>query len=104
MSKLMMRILLTVVIVTMLTGCDMLGDLGIGGGKAPVEDMLPELSGYTVVEGEVLTDYIGTVSGGAALLVGHPELAAAIAYMASPDASYVTGEVMHCSGGGTGLK
>ncbi|HAC35555.1 MAG TPA: 1,6-dihydroxycyclohexa-2,4-diene-1-carboxylate dehydrogenase [Gammaproteobacteria bacterium] len=37
--------------------------------------------------------------------MGSPdELAAAIAYMASPDASYVTGEVMHCSGGGTGLK
>lgn len=32
------------------------------------------------------------------------ELAAAIAYMASADAAYVTGEVMHCSGGGAGLR
>ncbi|HIG45761.1 MAG TPA: SDR family oxidoreductase [candidate division Zixibacteria bacterium] len=32
------------------------------------------------------------------------ELAAAIAYMASDDAAYVTGEVMHCSGGGAGLR
>jgi len=36
---------------------------------------------------------------------GQPhEVAAAIAYMASPDASYVTGEVIHCSGGGIGLR
>ena len=36
---------------------------------------------------------------------GQPhEVAAAIAYMASVDASYVTGEVMHCSGGGMGLR
>ncbi|MBV1889511.1 MAG: 1,6-dihydroxycyclohexa-2,4-diene-1-carboxylate dehydrogenase [Gammaproteobacteria bacterium] len=32
------------------------------------------------------------------------ELAAAIAYMASSDAGYVTGEIMHCSGGGIGVR
>lgn len=36
---------------------------------------------------------------------GQPqEVAAAVVYMASSDASYITGEVLHCSGGGTGLK
>lgn len=78
MSKSMIRILFVITLITMLTGCDALENLGIGGGKAPAEDMLPDFSGYQTVEGEVLTDYIGTLSGGAVLLVGHPEIAAAI--------------------------
>jgi hypothetical protein len=44
----------------------------------PAAEMLPTLSGYNVVEGQLLTDYMGTLSGGAALLAGHPELAATI--------------------------
>jgi hypothetical protein len=40
--------------------------------------MLPDLPGYYVVEGEVLTDHITNLSEGAALLAAQPELAAAI--------------------------
>ena len=45
----------------------------------PAIQMMPELAGYDVVEGETLTTYLSTVGGGAALLSGHPELAAGIA-------------------------
>ncbi|MBN1811690.1 MAG: hypothetical protein JXA14_07635 [Anaerolineae bacterium] len=45
----------------------------------PAEELLPDLAGYSTVEGERLTDYIGKLSGGAALLAGQPELALAIA-------------------------
>lgn len=45
----------------------------------PAEELLPDLSGYDTVEGEALTDYIGKLSGGAALLAGQPELALAVA-------------------------
>ncbi len=38
--------------------------------------MLPDLPNHTVVEGQTLTEYFGTLSEGAALLAGHPELAA----------------------------
>ena len=54
--------------------------LGVGGSdtEPPAGGMLPSLSGYNVVEGEQLTDYLGKQAGGAALLAGQPELAAAI--------------------------
>jgi len=45
----------------------------------PAEEMLPDLQGYDTVEGEALTDHIGKLSGGAALLAGQPELALAVA-------------------------
>lgn len=45
----------------------------------PAEELLPDLQGYNAVEGELLTDYISKLSGGAALLAGQPELALAIA-------------------------
>jgi hypothetical protein len=41
--------------------------------------MLPNLDGYNTVEGQTLTAYISTVSGGAALLSGQPQLAGTIA-------------------------
>jgi hypothetical protein len=41
--------------------------------------LLPQLPSYHTVPGQQLTTYLSTVSGGAALLTGHPELAAAIA-------------------------
>jgi hypothetical protein len=44
----------------------------------PAEELLPDLQGYSTVEGERLTDYISKLSGGAALLAGQPELALAI--------------------------
>lgn len=44
----------------------------------PAEEMLPDLQGYSTVEGELLTDYISKLAGGASLLAGQPELALAI--------------------------
>jgi hypothetical protein len=49
-----------------------------GPAENPAADMLPDLPGYNTVEGDLLTDYVGKLSGGAALLAGQPELAAAI--------------------------
>jgi hypothetical protein len=49
------------------------------GPDNPAAELLPDLPGYDTVEGERLTDYIGKLSGGAALLAGQPELALAIA-------------------------
>ena len=50
-----------------------------GPEENPAAELLPDLPGYNTVEGELLTDYIGKLSGGAALLAGQPELALAIA-------------------------
>jgi hypothetical protein len=47
--------------------------------EPPAAVMLPNLPGYTTVEGQTLTGYIGKLSGGAALLSGNPELAATLA-------------------------
>jgi hypothetical protein len=46
--------------------------------EPPAAQMLPNLAGYQVVEGQQLTGYISTLSEGAVLLAGQPELAAAI--------------------------
>jgi hypothetical protein len=46
--------------------------------EPPAAEMLPDLPGYNVVEGQLLTDYISTLSGGAAMLAGQPELAVAV--------------------------
>ena len=53
--------------------------LGVGDQdeEPPVTGMLPNLSGYNTVEGQTLTDYIGELGGGAALLTENPALAAA---------------------------
>ncbi len=50
-----------------------------GPEENPAAELLPDLPGYNTVEGERLTDYIGKLGGGAALLAGRPELALAIA-------------------------
>ena len=47
--------------------------------EPPAAAMLPDLPGYTVVEGQTLTDYLSTAAGGGALLAGQPELAAVVA-------------------------
>lgn len=47
--------------------------------EPPAAAMLPNLPGYTVVEGQTLTDYLSTAAGGGALLAGQPELAAVVA-------------------------
>jgi len=46
--------------------------------QPPAALMLPSLPGYTAVEGQTLTGYVGKLSGGAALLAGNPELAATL--------------------------
>jgi hypothetical protein len=77
MVKVSVQVMCVIAIVTLLSGCDLLP--GFGGGPTgvpPAAEMLPQLSGYTVVEGETLTSYINKLSGGAALLAGQPELAA----------------------------
>lgn len=58
-----------------LSSCDLL----LGTQEPPPTDLLPDLPNYNTVEGQQLTGYISTLSGGAALLAGQPELAAAIA-------------------------
>jgi hypothetical protein len=64
-------------LVALLSGCDFIsGLLQPKPEVPPAVEMLPDLPDYTVVEGQTLTDYIGTLSEGAALLTGHPEMAA----------------------------
>jgi len=62
-----------------LGGAGVLYGNGRRGSEPPAAKMLPNLPGYHVVEGEQLTEYIRSLSGGAALLAGQPELTAAIA-------------------------
>ncbi len=73
MSKFSIQLLCAITLAVLLSGC---------GVPPPVEppavEMLPDLPGYYVIEGEVLTDYISKLSGGAALLAGQPELAAVV--------------------------
>jgi len=63
----------------------LLGGVGIflgangTGTEPPAAEMLPELPGYNMVEDQKLAEYIKTLGGGASLLLGHPELAAAVA-------------------------
>jgi hypothetical protein len=43
-------------------------------GTPPAVQLMPDLPGYQVVEGTTLQEYIATLSEGAALLAGNPEL------------------------------
>jgi hypothetical protein len=71
-------IVCVIVIVATLSGCDLLPGSGGSTAQPPALTMLPNLPGYTVIEGQTLTGYIGKLSGGAALLTGQPELAATL--------------------------
>lgn len=74
------RVILLLIAVAILMGvASVLLGVGDSDTEPPAGEMLPSLTGYNVVEGEQLTDYLGKQAGGAALLVGQPELAAAIA-------------------------
>jgi hypothetical protein len=74
------RVFLLLIGVAILMGVgSMLLGVGDPDTDPPAGDLLPSLPGYNVVEGQELTGYIGKLSGGAALLAGQPELAAAIA-------------------------
>ena len=48
-------------------------------GTPPVVQLMPDLSGYHVVEGQAIQEYILGLAEGAALITGHPELTALIA-------------------------
>lgn len=78
MSRIAVQIVCALVLVCLLSGCGLIG-LGQPAQTPPAVEMLPDLPGYTVVEGQTLTNYISTLSGGAALLAGQPELAALVA-------------------------
>ena len=73
MSKLCVQLLCVLVFAALLSGC---------GEQTPAEppaiEMMPDLPGYRVVEGEQLIGYISKMSEGAALLAAQPELAAAV--------------------------
>jgi hypothetical protein len=72
----LIRIACVLVIVTVVSGCELLPGAATPTVEPPAVTMLPNLPGYTVVEGQTLTGYIGKLSGGTALLTGQPELAA----------------------------
>ena len=46
--------------------------------EPPAAQLLPDLPAYRQVEGQTMTDYIGALSEGAALLAGQPQLAVTI--------------------------
>jgi hypothetical protein len=64
-----------IIVVAALSGCELVPGSGNSTAQPPAVTLLPNLPGYTVIEGQTLTGYIGKLSGGAALLTGQPELA-----------------------------
>ncbi|MBN1888557.1 MAG: hypothetical protein JW850_11225 [Thermoflexales bacterium] len=66
-------------IVGLLSACSLLASLGGTPANPPAAEMLPQLSGYKVVEGQTLTDYLSTLGEGATLLAAQPELTAVVA-------------------------
>jgi len=64
--------------IIVMSGCQLLPLLLPKATPSAAIEMMPDLEGYTVVEGETLLDYVSNMGGGAALLLGHPELAAAL--------------------------
>lgn len=53
-------------------------DLRRPNSDPPAAQLLPDLPAYRQVEGQTLTDYIGALGQGAALLAGQPQLAVTI--------------------------
>jgi len=72
-TKVMWFVMLSVLVLA-LSACDVLNPEVTGTPK--VTQMMPDLPGYKIVESQSIQDYIMTLSGGGALLAGHPELAA----------------------------
>jgi hypothetical protein len=73
MFKFSVQLLCVAALVALLSGCDVQPSV-----EPPAAEMLPDLPGYDVVEGQLLTEYISKLGEGAALLAGQPELAAAV--------------------------
>ena len=78
MFKHLIRLSCAIAIAAISSGCDVLPGSGGSTPQPPAVTMLPNLSGYTVVEGQTLTGYIGKLGGGTSLLSGQPELAATL--------------------------
>ncbi len=78
MFKTFIRVSGFIALVALLAACSLLP----GGGNTPAAsqavEMLPDLPAYNTVEGQLLTDYISSLSEGASLLAGQPELAATV--------------------------
>jgi len=69
--------ILLALLAALLSGCDTIsGLLQPKPNVPPAVEMLPDLPDHTVVEGQTLTEYLGSLSQGAALLAGRPDLAA----------------------------
>ena len=69
---------IALILLLLLAGCSVITG-GDDTAEPPAATMLPDLEGYNTVEGQTLTRYISTATGGAALLTGQPQLAASIA-------------------------
>jgi hypothetical protein len=75
MFKRLSGLVCTLILIALLSGCNLLPTPTPPPGEPPAAALLPDLPGYNTVEGQTLTGYIGKLSGGAALLSGNPELA-----------------------------
>jgi hypothetical protein len=73
------KLFLAIAILALFGGCNQPPAPSTPTTEPPAAALLPTLSGYTEVEGQTLTSFIGKLSEGAALLAGNPELAATIA-------------------------
>ena len=71
------NVLFVTLLLFITAGCSVLGGDDVAT-TPPAVAMMPELPGYNTIEGQTITGYLSTVSGGATLLAGQPELAAAI--------------------------
>ena len=77
MSKNLSTWILLILLAVLLSGCEFIsGLLQPKPGVPPAVEMLPDLPDHTIVEGQTLTEYLGSLSQGAALLAGRPDLAA----------------------------
>jgi len=79
MTRILFRCLCALTLIALLSGCDLLAPSPKPSAEPPAATMLPNLPGYTTVEGQTLTGYINKLSGGAALLSGNPELTVMLA-------------------------
>lgn len=77
MSKHITRWISLALLAAVLSGCEFLsGLLQPTPEIPPAAEMLPDLPDHTVVEGQTLTEYLGSLAEGASLLAGRPDLAA----------------------------
>ncbi|MGD9100301.1 MAG: hypothetical protein PVF45_07455 [Anaerolineae bacterium] len=73
------RFILLGLLLGALAACDAVGSDPTG--TPPVVQMMPDLPGHKVVEGQTIQEYIATLAEGGTLLTGHPELAALIEHV-----------------------